>query len=44
MLPDELSISILLFVDLPEILVEGDRYRVIRKREQYDDLVRGELL
>ena len=26
----------------PEILVEGDRYRVIRKREQYDDLVRGE--
>jgi diaminopimelate decarboxylase len=26
----------------PEILVEGDQYRVIRKREQYDDLVRGE--
>jgi diaminopimelate decarboxylase len=26
----------------PEILVEGDRYRVIRKREQYEDLVRGE--
>jgi len=26
----------------PEILVEGDRYRVIRKREQYGDLVRGE--
>jgi len=26
----------------PEILVEGDRYRVIRKRENYDDLVRGE--
>jgi diaminopimelate decarboxylase len=26
----------------PEILVEGDRYRVIRKREKYDDLVRGE--
>jgi diaminopimelate decarboxylase len=26
----------------PEILVEGDRYRVIRKREQYDDLIRGE--
>ncbi len=26
----------------PEILVEGDRYRVIRKRETYDDLVRGE--
>ena len=26
----------------PEILVEGDRYRVIRKREQYEDLIRGE--
>jgi diaminopimelate decarboxylase len=26
----------------PEILVEGDRYRVIRQREKYDDLVRGE--
>ena len=26
----------------PEILVEGDGYRVIRKREQYDDLTRGE--
>ena len=26
----------------PEILVEGDLYRVIRKREQYEDLVRGE--
>ena len=26
----------------PEILVEGDRYRVIRKRENYEDLVRGE--
>src|SRR5580704_15466138 len=26
----------------PEILVEGDQYRVIRKREQYDDLIRGE--
>jgi diaminopimelate decarboxylase len=26
----------------PEILVEGDGYRVIRKREKYDDLVRGE--
>jgi diaminopimelate decarboxylase len=26
----------------PEILVEGDRYRVIRKRETYDDLIRGE--
>ncbi len=26
----------------PEILVEGDHYRVIRKRESYEDLVRGE--
>jgi diaminopimelate decarboxylase len=26
----------------PEILVEGDSYRVIRKRENFDDLVRGE--
>jgi diaminopimelate decarboxylase len=26
----------------PEVLVEGDRYRVIRKRESYDDLIRGE--
>jgi len=26
----------------PEILVEGDHYRVIRKRETYEDLVRGE--
>jgi diaminopimelate decarboxylase len=26
----------------PEILVEGDRHRVIRKRESYDDLIRGE--
>lgn len=26
----------------PEILVEGGGYRVIRKRETYDDLVRGE--
>ena len=26
----------------PEILVEGERYRVIRKREGYDDLIRGE--
>jgi diaminopimelate decarboxylase len=25
-----------------EILVEGDRYRVIRKRETYEDLIRGE--
>ncbi len=26
----------------PEILVEGTRYRVIRKRETFEDLVRGE--
>jgi diaminopimelate decarboxylase len=26
----------------PEILVEGSGYRVIRRREKYDDLVRGE--
>ncbi len=26
----------------PEILVEGDHFRVIRKREKYEDLIRGE--
>ncbi|HUJ49578.1 MAG TPA: diaminopimelate decarboxylase [Bryobacteraceae bacterium] len=26
----------------PEILIEGNRYRVVRKRETYDDLIRGE--
>jgi diaminopimelate decarboxylase len=26
----------------PEVLVDGDRYRVIRRRETYEDLVRGE--
>ena len=26
----------------PEILIEGNRYRVIRTRETYDDLIRGE--
>jgi diaminopimelate decarboxylase len=26
----------------PEVLVEGNRYHVIRKRETYEDLVRGE--
>jgi len=26
----------------PEVLVEGDRFRVVRKRETYDDLIRGE--
>lgn len=29
-------------VRAPEILVEGNRYRVIRRREMYDDLIRGE--
>ncbi len=28
----------------PEILVEGGRYRVIRERETYDDLIRGETI
>jgi diaminopimelate decarboxylase len=27
----------------PEILVHGDSWRVIRSRETYDDLVRGEV-
>jgi diaminopimelate decarboxylase len=27
---------------LPEVLVEGDRYSVIRERQTYDDLIRGE--
>jgi diaminopimelate decarboxylase len=26
----------------PEVLVEGDQWRVIRERESYDDLIRGE--
>jgi len=26
----------------PEVLVEGDRWRVVRQRETYEDLVRGE--
>jgi diaminopimelate decarboxylase len=26
----------------PEVLVEGDRFRIIRRRQTYDDLVRGE--
>jgi diaminopimelate decarboxylase len=26
----------------PEVLIEGDQWRVIRQRETYDDLVRGE--
>jgi diaminopimelate decarboxylase len=28
----------------PEVLVEGSRFRVIRKRESFEDLVRGEVL
>ena len=28
----------------PEVLVEGGRYRVIRRRETFEDLVRGETL
>jgi diaminopimelate decarboxylase len=28
----------------PEILVEGDRFRVVRQRESYRDMVRGESL
>ena len=28
----------------PEVLVEGDTWRVIRQRESYADLVRGETL
>jgi diaminopimelate decarboxylase len=28
----------------PEVLVEGDKYRLIRRRETYEDLVRGEVV
>ncbi len=28
----------------PEVLVEGSSWRVIRKRESYDDLIRGEII
>ena len=28
----------------PEILVEGDSYRVVRQRESYEELIRGERL
>ena len=28
----------------PEVLVEGNRWRVIRRRETYEDLVRGEMI
>ena len=27
---------------LPEVLVEGDAFRVVRRRQEFDDLVRGE--
>jgi len=27
-----------------EVLVEGDRWRVVRERESYDDLIRGETI
>jgi len=27
---------------IPEVLVSGDSYYVIREREAYDDLIRGE--
>jgi diaminopimelate decarboxylase len=26
----------------PEVLIEGDRWRIIRERETYEDLIRGE--
>jgi len=29
---------------VPEVLVKGDRYRVVRRRETYEDLVRGETI
>jgi diaminopimelate decarboxylase len=28
----------------PEVLVEGEHYRVIRQRETYEDLTRGEAI
>jgi diaminopimelate decarboxylase len=28
----------------PEVLVEGDRWRIVRERESYDDLIRGETI
>jgi len=28
----------------PEVLVEGAAYRVVRPRESYEDLIRGETL
>jgi len=29
---------------VPEVLVEGGGYRVIRRRETYEDLIQGETL
>jgi diaminopimelate decarboxylase len=29
---------------LPEVLVEGDKWSVIRERQTYDDLIRGEVI
>ena len=29
---------------IPEILVRDDRYYVIRQRESYEDLIRGEVI
>ena len=29
---------------VPEVLVEGERYRIVRQRETYEDLIRGEVL
>ena len=26
----------------PEVLVEGDKYKIIRRRETYEDLILGE--
>jgi diaminopimelate decarboxylase len=28
----------------PEVLVDGDKYYVIRARENFDDLIRGETI
>jgi diaminopimelate decarboxylase len=28
----------------PEVLVDGDKYYVIRARENFDDLIRGEVI
>jgi diaminopimelate decarboxylase len=28
----------------PEVLVDGDRYYIVRKRESMDDLIHGEVI